>query len=71
MLGTKVLLSFNVIQDLGAKEVDLSQKSVELVILIWQDFQLQWLLAALRAALLAGQIYHFQGIPPVVRNVTL
>lgn len=56
---------------MGAKKTDNSWKLVELVIPIWQDLQLQRLQAALRAVLVAVQIHHFQGIPPVARNATL
>lgn len=71
VLGTKVLLSFTVTQDLGTKMRDLCWKAMEMVIFIWEDFQLQWLQAALRAALMAVQIHHFQGILPALWNATL
>lgn len=70
VLGTKVLLSFTVTQDLGTKMRDLCWKAMEMVIFIWEDFQLQWLQAALRAALMVVQIHHFQGILPALWNAT-
>lgn len=70
VVGNKVLLSFNVTQDLGAKKRDFSWEPVEMVIFIWEDFQLQWLWAAFRAALVAVRMHHFQGILPVLRNTT-
>lgn len=38
VLGTKVLLSFNVTQDLGAKMRDLCWKAVEIIVFMWEDF---------------------------------